>query len=147
MIVEDLSPAIPDILWFRRKKTKTICRRLLAIYLHRESCFEDEDKTDAPQQPVKENKQKLQKDIYLVKLLGTAVGQTSDDGWTELGGVGHCISNISSFSFINYGYKKLSDLIKVSELFGIEMRRNGKSVYIRGLRKQIYNKPFNIDRA
>ena len=43
------------------------------------------------------------------------------------------ISNNSSFSSINYGYKKLSDLIRVSELF--EMRKDGKAMYIKDVRK------------
>jgi prephenate dehydratase len=40
--------------------------------------------------------------------------------------VGSYISNNSSFSSINYGYKKLGDLIRASELFDIEMRKDGK---------------------
>jgi len=95
-----------------------------------------EDKTDSPQQPVKKAKKELRKDTTLVKLLRTAVEQTSDDdGWAELGRVGHYISNNSSFSSINYGYKKLGDLIKVTELFDIEMRREGKAMYIKDMRK------------
>lgn len=95
-----------------------------------------EDKADSPQQPVKKSKKELRKDITLVKLLQTAVEQTSDDdGWAELGRVGSYISNNSSFSSINYGYKKLSDLIRVSELFDIEMRKDGKAMYIKDMRK------------
>jgi hypothetical protein len=48
--------------------------------------------------------------------------------------VAHYISNNSSFSSINYGYKKLGDLIRVSELFDVEMRRDGNSMYIRDAR-------------
>ena len=94
-----------------------------------------EDKADSPQQPVKKSKKELRKDTSLVKLLQTAVEQTSDDdGWAFLGRVGSYISNNSSFSSINYGYKKLSDLIKVSELFDIEMRKEGKAMYIKDMR-------------
>lgn len=97
---------------------------------------EDEIKTDSPQQPVKKSKQELRKNTSLVKLLRTSVEQTSDDdGWAELGRVGHYISNNSSFSSINYGYKKLGDLIKACELFDIEMRRDGKAMYIKDARK------------
>ena len=95
-----------------------------------------EDKADSPQQPVKKSKKELRKDTTLVKLLRTAVEQTSDDdGWAELGRVGSYISNNSSFSSINYGYKKISDLIKVTELFEIEMRKEGKAMYIKDMRK------------
>ena len=95
-----------------------------------------EDKADSPLQPVKKSKKELRKDTTLVKLLRTAVEQTSDDdGWAELGRVGSYISNNGSFSSINYGYKKLSDLIRVSELFEIEMRNDGKAMYIKDMRK------------
>ena len=96
----------------------------------------EEDKTDTPQQPAKKSKNELRRDTLLVKLLRTAVEQTSDDdGWAELGRVGSYISNNSSFSSINYGYKKLGDLIRVSELFDIEMRKDGKAMYIKDVRK------------
>jgi hypothetical protein len=52
-----------------------------------------------------------------------------------MGQVGYYISNNSSFSSINYGYKKISDLIRATELFNIEMRNNGSSMYIKDLRK------------
>nr|WP_281415735.1 OST-HTH/LOTUS domain-containing protein [Pelotalea chapellei] len=72
----------------------------------------------------------------MVKLLRTAVEQTSeDDGWAHLSKVGHYISNNSSFSSINYGYKKLGDLIRASELFDMEMRKDGTAMYIRDARK------------
>ena len=91
-----------------------------------------EDKADSSHQPAKKSKKELRKDTSLVKLLRTAVEQTSDDdGWAFLGHVGSYISNNSSFSSINYGYKKLGDLIRVSELFEIEMRKDGKVMYIK----------------
>lgn len=97
---------------------------------------EDKTKTDKPLQRVKKSKQELRKDKILVKLLKTAVEQTSDDdGWVHLSRVGSYISNNSSFSSINYGYKKLSDLIQTSELFEIEMRREGKDMYVKDVRK------------
>ncbi len=76
----------------------------------------------------------LRGDTGLVKLLRTAVEQTSEeDGWSPLSNVGHYISNNSSFSPINYGYSKLSQLIKVSELFEIEMKKT--IMYIKDIRK------------
>ncbi len=67
-----------------------------------------------------------------MKLLRTAVEQASgDDGWAHMGQVASYISNNnSSFSSINYGYRKISDLIKTTELFKIEMR-NGTAMYIK----------------
>ena len=95
-----------------------------------------EDKAGSSHQPAKKSKKELRKDTAMVKLLRTAVEQTSDDdGWAFLGQVGSYISNNSSFSSINYGYKKLGDLIRVSELFDIEMRKDGKAMYIKDMRK------------
>jgi uncharacterized LabA/DUF88 family protein len=83
----------------------------------------------------KRSRNELRGDTELVKLLRTSVEQTSDDdGWAHLGKVGQYISNNSSFSPVNYGYKKLSDLIKASELFEVEMRKDNKSIYIKDAR-------------
>ncbi len=40
--------------------------------------IKEEEKTDTPQQPVKESKKELRKNTSLVRLLRTAVEQTSD---------------------------------------------------------------------
>ncbi len=80
----------------------------------------------------KTSKAKLRQDSTLVKLLRIAVEQTADDdGWANMGQVASYIANNnSSFSSINYGYRKISDLIRATELFKIEMR-NGTAMYIR----------------
>jgi len=70
-----------------------------------------------------------------VRLLRTAVEHASDvDDWSNLAKVGSYISNNSSFSPINYGYKRLGDLIKETELFEIEMRNDGTVMYIKDAR-------------
>ncbi|MHA7879657.1 MAG: NYN domain-containing protein [Saccharospirillum sp.] len=84
----------------------------------------------APAKPKKHSRNELRMNTGLVKLLRTAVEQTSDEeGWAHLGAVGAYISNNSSFSPVNYGYKKLSDLVKASELF--EVQTHNKAVHIR----------------
>jgi len=83
----------------------------------------------------KKSKKQLRADTSLVRLLRTAVEQTSDeDGWANLAKAAAYISNNSSFSPINYGYKKLSELIKVSELFKVDMRGDGSVMYIKDAR-------------
>ncbi|MBU5636268.1 NYN domain-containing protein [Geomonas sp. Red69] len=95
-----------------------------------------EEISENHKQPVKKNRNELRNDTALVKLLRTAVEQTSeDDGWAHLSRVGHYISNNSSFSSINYGYKKLGDLIRACELFDVEMRKDGTAMYIKDARK------------
>jgi hypothetical protein len=82
--------------------------------------------------PPRRSKAKLRQDSALVRLLRTAVDQAADDdGWANMGQVASYISNNnSSFSSVNYGYKRVSDLIKATELFDIELR-NGTAMYIR----------------
>ena len=77
------------------------------------------------------DRNQLRGDSVLVRTLRTAVEQTADDdGWAHLGRVGQYISNNSSFSPVNYGYKKLSDLIRASELFEVTSRDKG-GLYVR----------------
>ncbi len=136
LVLRILESGLP-VYGFGEKKTPKPFVDACSPFIYTENLVsEDEEKTDIPQQPVKKSKKELRKDTSLVRLLRTAVEQTSDDdGWAELGRVGHYISNNSSFSSINYGYKKLGDLIKASELFDIEIRKDGKAIYIKDMRK------------
>ncbi len=71
-------------------------------------------------------------DEALTQLLRTAVDQTSEeDGWSHLSKVGKYISNTSSFSPINYGFRKLGDVLRASELFDIEMRSKNTAMYVK----------------
>lgn len=93
------------------------------------------DEAESAIPPTRRTKAQLLKDESLVKLLRTAVQQASgDDGWANMGQVASYISNNnSSFSSVNYGYRRISDLIKTTELFKIELR-NGTAMYIRDTR-------------
>jgi uncharacterized protein (TIGR00288 family) len=84
---------------------------------------------------VKASRAKLRQDAALVKLLRTAVEQTADDdGWANLGQVANYISNnAASFSSVNYGYRRISELIRATDLFKIELR-NGTAMYLRDRR-------------
>jgi uncharacterized protein (TIGR00288 family) len=96
---------------------------------------EPEDHSGNAVAVTKRSRNEIRGDTALVKLLRTSVEQTSeDDGWAHLSKVGSYISNNSSFSPVNYGYKKLSDLIKASELFEVEVRNGNKSIYIKDAR-------------
>jgi len=96
---------------------------------------EPEERTGNSVAVTKRSRNEIRGDTELVKLLRTSVEQTSeDDGWAHLSKVGKYISNNSSFSPVNYGYRKLSDLIKASELFKVEMRNNNTAIYIKDAR-------------
>lgn len=90
------------------------------------------DKTETGTSPARKTRAQLRQNTSLVRLLRTAVEQASgDDGWANMGRVGSYISNNnSSFSSINYGYRKTGDLVKATELFEVEMR-DGTGMYIK----------------
>ena len=95
-----------------------------------------EEKTETTKGIEKKSRNELRGDTALVKLLRTSLEKVSEeDGWSDLSKVGKYISNNSSFSPINYGYKKLSELIRASELFEIEMRNNNTSIFIKDARQ------------
>ncbi len=97
-----------------------------------------EKSVDAPAVPVssgRKNGKEMRKDSWLVNVLRNAVEQTMDDyGWANLSDIGQYINNSTSFSPINYGYKKLSNLIKEIDLFDIAYDEVSKQMSIRDKR-------------
>lgn len=87
------------------------------------------------------NSRELKKDTRLVNLLRSAVDDSADEnGWSHLGNVGQNIANKSpEFDPRNFGYKKLGELIKATQLFEINERSSdnspAKAIYIRDKRK------------
>jgi uncharacterized protein (TIGR00288 family) len=136
LVLRILESGLP-VYGFGEKKTPKPFVDACSPFIYTENLVsEDEEKTDKPKQLIKKNKNEIRMDASLVRLLRTAVEQTSDDdGWADMSKVGSYINNNSSFSSINYGYKKLGDLVKASELFNIEMRRDGKAMFIKDVRK------------
>ena len=138
LVLRILESGLP-VYGFGEKKTPKPFIDACSPFIYTENLVvEPEEQTDNAQQPTlkKKSRNELRQDTSLVKLLRTAVEQTSeDDGWAHMSRVGHYISNNSSFSSINYGYKKLGDLIRASELFNIEMRNNGSAMYIKDQRQ------------
>lgn len=70
---------------------------------------------------------KLRSDIKLVSGLRTSVTTASgEDGWANLAAVGHLMRNQQpDFDSRNWGYAKLSDLVRATELFVLETRPAG----------------------
>ncbi len=93
------------------------------------------ESADLIQAPVRKSGQEMRADTWLVNLLRTAVEQTMDeDGWANLASIGQYINNSSSFSPINFGYKKLSNLIDQIDLFDIYVDEETKQMSIRDKR-------------
>jgi len=135
LVLRILESGLP-VYGFGEKKTPKPFVDACSPFIYTENLVSDkEEKSNKPQLRSQKKRTDLRKDTSLVKLLRTAVEQTSeDDGWAHMSRVGHYISNNSSFSSINYGYKRLGDLIKASELFDVEMRNNGSAMYIKDVR-------------
>jgi uncharacterized protein (TIGR00288 family) len=93
------------------------------------------ESADIIQAPVRKSGSEMRADTWLVNVLRTAVEQTMDeDGWANLANIGQYINNSSSFSPINFGYKKLSNLIDEIDLFDIYVDEDTKQMSIRDKR-------------
>jgi uncharacterized protein (TIGR00288 family) len=122
---------------FGEQKTPNPFVKACSRFIYTEN-LEVSELPDTPEQEDvlknKKTRKELRGDTALVKLLRQAVDETSEeDGSSNLSKVGHYISNNSSFSPLNYGYKKLIDLLKASELF--EIKRQGSIYYLKDPRK------------
>lgn len=90
---------------------------------------------DVMQAPVRKSGKEMRGDTWLVNVLRTAVEQTMDEeGWANLADIGQYINNSTSFSPINFGYKKLSNLIDEIDLFDIYVDESTKQMSIRDKR-------------
>jgi len=90
---------------------------------------------DVMQAPVRKNGKEMRQDTWLVNVLRTALEQTMDeDGWANLASIGQYINNSTSFSPINYGYKKMSNLIHEIDLFDVYLDPESKQMSIRDKR-------------
>ncbi len=123
---------------FGEKKTPLPFVKACSQFIYTENLEQVEGEDEKPTNTVntKKTRNELRQDAALVKLLRTAVEQSADEnGWSHLGLVGQYISNKTSFSPVNYGYKKLGDLIRICDLFEIEMRDDNSTMYIKDIRK------------
>lgn len=82
--------------------------------------------------PQRKSGKEMRQDTWLVNVLKTALEQTMDEeGWANLANIGQYINNSSSFSPINFGYKKLSNLIDEIDLFDVYVDPDSKQMSIR----------------
>lgn len=123
---------------FGEKKTPQPFVKACSQFIYTENLEQTDEEDEKPNSGIntKKTRNELRQDTALVKLLRTAVEQSADEnGWSHLGIVGQYISNKTSFSPVNYGYKKLGDLIRASDLFQIKMRNDNSVMYIKDIRK------------
>ena len=136
LVLRILESGLP-VYGFGEKKTPQPFVDACSPFIFTENLIPEEEKNVSVKKTSRKDKAGFRKDASLVRLLRTAAEQSSgDDGWAPLSRVGSYISNNnSSFSAINYGYRKLGDLIRASELFEIDMRDDGLHMYIRHVRQ------------
>lgn len=120
----DFTPLVTRILsegkiliGYGQRKTPSVFVNACSKFL-----YLDDKKTEEIKKP-KENE--LQKDKKLINLLKNAVKTTEDEsGWSKLSKVGTLISNHASFDSKNYGFTRLSELIKETDLFDLKKEEN-----------------------
>ena len=77
------------------------------------------------------NNYDIRKDYKLINILKQGVERTSDEqGWADVKDMSMYIRKNSSFSQVNYGFKKMGDLIKALDLFDTEYIGNRKTQLI-----------------
>ncbi|HEY0333063.1 MAG TPA: NYN domain-containing protein [Stenotrophomonas sp.] len=114
---------------FGEEKTPLPFVRACSNFLYLEKLGLPEQK-DVPAAVAAGTGEAIRADAALVRLLSAAVSAAADeDGWSNLGRVGSHIGNKGPFDSRNYGYGKLSELIKAIDLF--ETRQDGKSLSVR----------------
>jgi len=95
----------------------------------------DIDEVNIHEAPIRKSVKEMRQDTWLVNVLRNAVDHTMDEyGWANLADIGTYINNSTSFSPVNYGYKKLSNLIKEIDLFDMAFDDVSKQMSIRDKR-------------
>jgi len=113
---------------FGEKKTPEAFRKACDKFIYIENLVEVEK--DAPPQKQK-TATELKQDAALMNLIRNAIKEKEDDdGWASLGEIGQYINTVKSdFDPRNYGFGKLSTLLRPIDLFEIKMM--GKNMCIR----------------
>jgi len=118
---------------FGEKKTPKAFMVACSQFIFTENLMENSitSNTETTHQSKKQSKD-LKSDKWLLNILRNAHIQTMDEfGWSNLADMGAYISNNSSFSPINYGYKKLSGLLRAIDIFDIYVDEKSKQMSVR----------------
>lgn len=133
LVMRILESGLP-VFGFGERKTPTAFVHACSQFIYIENLISALDlKVDqSPPSTGLVGERSLVEDHALMQLLRNAVDQTSDiHGWSHLSKVGKYISNTSSFSPINYGFKKMSEVLRASRMFDIEMRNDKTAMYVK----------------
>ena len=121
---------------FGEKKTPKPFMAACSQFIFTEKLMKTQSKgnieVDVMTAPERKSGKAMRNDTWLVNVLKTALEQTMDEeGWANLANIGQYINNSTSFSPINFGYKKLSNLIDEIDLFDVYVDPDSKQMSIR----------------
>ncbi len=121
---------------FGEKKTPNAFMAACSQFIFTEKLMKNPEAHEKSSTVVKEEKKKtaadFRQDKWLRKLLDNAQSQTIDEfGWSNLADMGAYINNNSSFSPVNYGFKKLSTLLRAMDIYDIYLDKESKQMSIR----------------
>ncbi len=111
------------------------CDKFIYIEILKNRVEENETETTKNKKSTGKNVDKVTPQV--VKLISTTVSDLADDdGWAFLGDVGNLLQKKQpNFDARNYGFQKLTPLIKSTEMFDVEMRESPtgrfKLIYIK----------------
>jgi len=119
---------------FGEKKTPQAFMAACSQFIFTEKLMSDvgHKSSESTVREVPKKSEDLKKDKWLINLLNNANKQTMDEfGWSNLADMGAYINNNSSFSPVNYGYKKLSSLLRSIDIYDIYMDEESKQMSVR----------------
>jgi len=117
---------------FGEKKTPQAFMVACSQFIFTEKLMESEKENELKVKEKKKIHSDFRKDKWLLKLLDNASIQTMDEfGWSNLSDMGAYINNNSSFSPVNFGFKKLSSLLKAMGTYDIYMDEESKQMSVR----------------
>lgn len=114
-----------DVYGFGARKTPESFRQACRRFIYTENLLPEMALYDAGELKAAS----LQQPSAAVPILKKAVAQIeSEDGWVSLGSVGTQLTNlVSDFDVRTFGFKKLSDLVRKTEVFDIEKAEGGRT--------------------
>jgi uncharacterized LabA/DUF88 family protein len=120
-----------NVYGFGQKSTPSPFVNACSTFLYLES-IGSKEKTKSGDGSRRMSCQEMKSDSKLMTLLKNAVDSAQgEDGWSNLAKIGKNIANQASFDPRNYGFKRLSDLVRSIDIFEFEFRNKNSELYIR----------------
>jgi uncharacterized LabA/DUF88 family protein len=118
-----------DVYGFGEQKTPESFRQACRRFIYTENLL-PESQVGTPEERLAASA--LQPPSAAISILNKVTAQMeTEDGWVALASVGHRLASIASdFDPRTYGYRKLSDLVRKTSAFEMEMRE-GRGLWIR----------------